>query len=334
MKCEILKIPDFCEAASSICAAQHVSIENLLFFDIETTGLSPKTSHLYLLGAAYMQDGICYLKQWFVEDPAEEKEVITLFYHFMKGFDVLIHFNGSTFDLPYVQAKWDKYRLPYSFQKIKSVDLYKLLLPWKHVFGLPNLKQKTLEAFMGRNRLDPFDGGQLIAVYKDYLMGKSAKDAQCLLLHNKEDVEGLTALPHMLSYIECFNGNFTVEKWEHTQEHLDLLLRPGKPLPAPITLHYENYVCTIRKEQIILTEKSNDGWYHKFYENPKDYYYLPEDDTIIPKVMATGIDKSRRKNASPATCYTRFRVTDTFLSNKDNVAAYARSLLYFLAQKK
>ena len=41
-------LPDY------ILTLEELSPENCLFFDIETTGLSWKTSHLYLLGADFL----------------------------------------------------------------------------------------------------------------------------------------------------------------------------------------------------------------------------------------------------------------------------------------
>lgn len=49
--------------------------EDFLFFDIETTGFSPKTSALYLIGVLYYQKDNWYLKQWFANDYNSEKEL-------------------------------------------------------------------------------------------------------------------------------------------------------------------------------------------------------------------------------------------------------------------
>ena len=45
-------LPDY------ILTQEEFSPENCLFFDIETTGLSWKTSHLYLLGAVFYENEI------------------------------------------------------------------------------------------------------------------------------------------------------------------------------------------------------------------------------------------------------------------------------------
>ena len=41
--------------------------ECLLFFDIETTGLSSKRDMVYLIGCTYLRNGTWYMKQWFAD---------------------------------------------------------------------------------------------------------------------------------------------------------------------------------------------------------------------------------------------------------------------------
>ena len=44
--------------------------ESILFFDIETTGLSPKNASIYLIGAAFLQDKKWTLQQWYAKNMA------------------------------------------------------------------------------------------------------------------------------------------------------------------------------------------------------------------------------------------------------------------------
>ena len=51
-------------------------LEDILFLDIETTGFSPASSVLYMIGCAYW-DGITFTcKQFFAEKPEEEPEIL------------------------------------------------------------------------------------------------------------------------------------------------------------------------------------------------------------------------------------------------------------------
>ena len=76
--------------------------EDLLFFDIETTGFSGEYSMLYLIGCVYYRNNCWNLIQWFADTPDSEKELLETFFVFLKDFTVIIHFNGDGFDIPYL----------------------------------------------------------------------------------------------------------------------------------------------------------------------------------------------------------------------------------------
>ena len=61
-------------------------LSSAVFFDIETTGLSWRTSHLYLIGAAWMDGSVWHIRQWFLQKPSEEPELLDQFSDFLKGF--------------------------------------------------------------------------------------------------------------------------------------------------------------------------------------------------------------------------------------------------------
>ncbi|MDE6873921.1 MAG: ribonuclease H-like domain-containing protein [Lachnospiraceae bacterium] len=183
----ILDCPAGCFAISPAPADQ------TLFFDIETTGFSPESSYVYLIGCAFLKDGAVRLRQWFLDDISEEKQLIREFGEFAKNFRALVHYNGTTFDLPYLQKKARRHRLPAYFLSMPgagcneetyceaeghagiklsapySLDLYRQLLPCKKLRGLKDLKQKTVEEFLGITRGDVFSGGDLIPVYTEFV---------------------------------------------------------------------------------------------------------------------------------------------------------------------
>jgi uncharacterized protein YprB with RNaseH-like and TPR domain len=144
-------------------------INKVAFFDIETTGFSASETYLYLIGCAFYEENSFHIVQWFSEDIREEALLITTFFEFLKSYNVLFHYNGSGFDIPYLQQKCSLLHLDYSFDGLKSIDIYKIILPYKKIFQLASLKQRSLEAFLNIRRKDTFDGGELIQVYQSYL---------------------------------------------------------------------------------------------------------------------------------------------------------------------
>ena len=123
-------------------------LKDLLFFDIETTGFSGDTSQLYLIGCTY-HDGFGWkLIQWFADSRESERELLTAFFTFMERFKILVHFNGDGFDIPYLLKCCRRLELPYNFDCIKSVDIYKKIKPYRKLLGLENMKQKSIEQFL------------------------------------------------------------------------------------------------------------------------------------------------------------------------------------------
>ncbi|MDE7298663.1 MAG: ribonuclease H-like domain-containing protein [Lachnospiraceae bacterium] len=358
--------------------------ESVLFFDIETTGFSGDSAYVYLIGAAFLRDGRVRLRQWFMEDVACEKELISCFLTFAADFSVLVHYNGAAVDVPFRQKRCRRYRLADRLSALSQSDLYRLLLPRRRLLGLADLKQKTVEQRIGLQRADRFSGGDLISVYTEFLgryryerlrsqhsdtpdfsntgltqMPESpAKALLCvLLLHNREDLTGLLSiapLGHALAVLESASG------WEDIPETASgLSALPGPktssdssafpdvpektaaavfrlqnsvsngiwrvlfpepvsrllPLPpAPSadisagadSFEYNTVAVTLSAEvdgSLTLSIPYLCGTLKYFFDDYKNYYYLPLEDRAIHKSVAEFVDKAYRKKATQKTCY-------------------------------
>ena len=127
-------------------AAFPMDPERILFFDIETTGLSPRASSLYLIGTRHASGADQYtITQWFADTSASEQEMLTCFLEQLEHYDGLCHFNGRTFDIPYILNKCDKYHITPSSHcqdilsdttQTRSFDMLLQLRPLKKLFGL------------------------------------------------------------------------------------------------------------------------------------------------------------------------------------------------------
>lgn len=187
-------------------------LDQLLFVDIETTGFSAGSSSLYEIGCIRFENNIPKLIQFFAEDTTEEKEVLSSFFDLCHPSGTLIHFNGNTFDIPYMKAKARQYGLSSPFETMDGVDIYKRIMPYKDILGLPNCKQKTIEEFLGISREDRYNGGQLIDIYKEYCRQPSEESEKILILHNNEDMKGMLKLLPILTYSDIFMQPFRVVK--------------------------------------------------------------------------------------------------------------------------
>lgn len=289
-------------------------LERILFLDIETTGFTAKSSHVYLIGCAYFQAGKWHTIQWFAEDYEQEVKVLTAFFEFAKLYKYLIHFNGNNFDLPFLTQKCTQFSLPYSFEDFTGIDLYKRIAPYKFFLKLPNCKQKTLEQFLGINRKDVFSGSELIGIYHDYVKSPTEFSEKALFLHNADDLKGMLESLPMLAYYDLFNGNVRAKKVQanyykdmngNRRKELLITLSISTPLPKAVSASANNCYFKGDGEQATLKVPIYEEELKYFYSNYKDYYYLPAEDIALHKSVAGFVDKTYRIQASATNCYTR-----------------------------
>lgn len=345
--------------------------ENAIFFDIETTGFSPARTSLYLIGCATRRGTFLYLDQFFAESKQEEVLVLSSFFSLLAQYETILTFNGLGFDIPYLKAKCSTHHLPDPFSSHSYVDIYKEVSRMKHLLKLPNLKQKSIETFLDIRREDAYSGGELIQVYKEYVKSPSHEALLLLRQHNYEDVLYMPKLLPILSYQELLGGHFSVlslEASEYTSmdgsvrnKELFFTLSADYPVPMPISLGYDSCYLSAKGDILQLRIRLFEGELRFFFENPKDYYYLPEEDRAIHKSIASYVDKEHRRQANKDNCYTRkhaiflpqyeeiitpafrnhpkdkecyFELTEDFISSSDMQQRYVQHILNAMTSRR
>ena len=289
-------------------------LEQVLFLDIETTGLSAGSSQLYLIGCAFYREGNWQIRQWFAQSPEEEPELIKAFFNFAQSFSYLLHYNGNTFDLPYLKQKVFGFGFSYDFSRFKGIDIYRRIFPYKNFLKLPNCKQKTVEYFLGIARDDTYNGGELISVYHDYISSHDYNLYHMLLQHNSDDIKGMLELLPILSYYDLFNNHLKARKVQanyyndiHGVPRKELLMKLVFASPLPVSVTAMARGCHFKGEghegTLIIPIYEEELKY--YYANFKDYYYLPTEDAAMHKSIASFVDKEFREQATATTCYTR-----------------------------
>ncbi len=277
-------------------------IKKQLFFDIETTGLSPKNSNLYLIGCISIDGDKLIFKQWFSESLSEETVILQAFYEYAAGFDTLIHFKGDGFDLPYIKECAKQYYLFNPLENYKSIDIYKQIRYLKKPLSLSHMNQKSLEEFLGLYRKDLYDGGTLIRFYYDYIESKNKSILADLLLHNEEDLLGMLTVVEMLSFIDFFNSDFILYKSRRDEQKLYLVYKSSEYINYDLQIDSEvNIDISDNKLNISIPILKDELKY--FFDNYKDYYYLTIEDYAIHKSIGEFVDKAVKKKATKQTAY-------------------------------
>ncbi|MCR3957112.1 MAG: ribonuclease H-like domain-containing protein [Gudongella sp.] len=185
-----------------------IEIENLCFFDIETTGLSREYNQIYLIGTFFYnkESSDWTLIQFFAEDLSEEEELLLRFVAMAKDFEILATYNGDSFDLPFVRKRLEKYG--HFWDVDNSLDIYRYVKDNRSILDMPDLKLKTLEKQLGIYRDDLISGKDCIELYKSYKVTKSEEKLHPILQHNYDDLQ---YMPHLLQVYNMVERHKTIE---------------------------------------------------------------------------------------------------------------------------
>ena len=170
--------------------------QNALYLDLETTGLSTSMGTLaFLIGAAHFRGDQLTLEQWLLRDPDEEASALTELATRMAEADALVTFNGRSFDLPFIRARFSALRLP---DPSSNIPLHlDLLHASRRALGhsLPNCRLGTLESHcLGVHRVGDVPSAQIPKRYWGYLHGGSAADLVPVVEHNRIDILSMITL--------------------------------------------------------------------------------------------------------------------------------------------
>jgi len=232
---------------------------SLGFFDIETTGLSPKQD-TFILGGLLGQEKISgkqssTITQCFAPTKEEEAEQLEQYLTELSKQEIWISYNGDSFDSPFLAKRMTKLgigeKLPFHY----SFDLYRILRQSSSIASLlPNLKQKTVESFLGiqTQRLDQISGKESTLLYEEYQKRPSEELKQTILLHNRDDVIQLSALLKILDKLDLhhimFQKGFLCtsedKKAKIERIHFDKGFLSIKGTSQNITLPYQSYELT------------------------------------------------------------------------------------------
>lgn len=288
--------------------------DSFLFFDIETTGFSKDNTILYLIGCGYFIENGFQFIQWFNDDGTSEEEILLAFHDILKQKDwQLVTFNGNSFDIPYLKRHYELNELPCDIESFPSLDFYQFLKPFQSLFQMTHGKQKDWEHFLDLYREDIYDGGQLIAVYKEYLMNKEEALLHNLLLHNEEDLLGMKYLLPLFSYRMLLSKDLSLIKVSPGESLFEkgtgsIAISCKLPLALPKPLNFSTSIGSISTDKndssiLIISLPYIEETLKHFFKDYRNYYYLPEEDRAIHKSVGCYVERKYRRAAKASTCY-------------------------------
>lgn len=180
------------------------------FLDTETTGLGGGAStYAFMVGVGTFEPGEAgghdyVVRQFFMRSPAEEAGLLVGLAELLRERDLLVTFNGRTFDVPLLRMRY-MYNRPFLPEEARSVPLFgdraphlDLLHPARRIWKrrlqscrLVNLEEKIL----GVSRSGEDIPGALIPqMYVDYVKSGNGWEMGRVFYHNREDIVSTAAL--------------------------------------------------------------------------------------------------------------------------------------------
>ncbi|WP_235820331.1 ribonuclease H-like domain-containing protein [Halalkalibacter krulwichiae] len=204
-------------------SAKGRKLEDLVFFDTETTGLSSGAGNtIFMLGYCRVQSESVKIKQYFLPGPESE---VALYHYFLTdigNLGNLVTYNGKAFDWPQVKTRhtFVRNQVP-QLPKFGHFDLLHASRRfWKDV--LPSCKLSIVEQeILKFNRIEDTPSYMAPMLYFDFLKEQDPEFVKGIFQHHEWDVLSLMTLYTHLSKVilDCDSDavlpreKFEVARW-------------------------------------------------------------------------------------------------------------------------
>ena len=95
-----------------------------IFIDLETTGLSGGAGTLaFLVGCGYFDLGAFQVRQFLLTSHAGERGLLAAVADFFDAADLIVTYNGKTFDVPVMETRWTFHRMDMPLEGVPHFDM-------------------------------------------------------------------------------------------------------------------------------------------------------------------------------------------------------------------
>ena len=171
------------------------------FLDTETTGLAGGAgTYAFLVGVGSIEPAGFRLRQFFMRDYGEEASLLARLAEYLARFDVLITYNGKSFDQPLLETRFRMARARHPFDRMEHLDL---------LFGARRLWKLRLEScrlvdletrILGVEREGDLPGEMIPYCYFEFLRRQEAFRVVPIFHHNALDILSLACLTAIVPF--------------------------------------------------------------------------------------------------------------------------------------
>jgi uncharacterized protein len=184
-----------------------------VFLDLETTGLSGGAGTVaFLVGCGWFDVGAFQVRQFLLTSHAAERALLAAVADFFQGCDLLVTYNGKTFDVPVMETRWAFHRMAMPLEGQPHFDM---LHPARRLWRRSTSSTLTHPAEPGLTLPHPDDGCRLTTLerrlldfhrvgdvpgfeiperYFRFLRTGDAGPLEAVLEHNRLDLVSLAAV--------------------------------------------------------------------------------------------------------------------------------------------
>lgn len=185
----LLELPEDLLGPLSGGEAPPTPVTRWAFLDTETTGLAGGSgTYAFLVGVGRVTPEGFRVRQFFMRDYGEEPSLLYALSAHLSEFDVLVTYNGKTFDQPLLETRYRMARAQPPFARLAHLDLlHGARRLWK--LRLESCRLVDLEnQILGVEREGDLPGEMIPYVYFEYLRTQEAWRVVPILHHNALDI--------------------------------------------------------------------------------------------------------------------------------------------------
>jgi uncharacterized protein YprB with RNaseH-like and TPR domain len=204
------------------------------FLDTETTGLAGGSgTYAFLIGVGRITPQGFRVRQFFMRDFAEETSQLSAVAEHLKQFDVLITYNGRTYDQPLLETRYRMVRQLSPFSALEHLDLlFGARRLWNLRFDSCRLVELESQ-ILGVERQGDLPGEMIPYVYFEYVRTREIFRLMPVFHHNAIDILTLACLTaivprafHSLDKVEFSHGAEMIglaRWWRQAEQHENAL---------------------------------------------------------------------------------------------------------------
>jgi len=279
---------------------------------IETTGRYWRNSRIQNFYLIRKEDGVFRERIFGLEKEPEEYELLERLPELLgerKGQDsdaaqqhvlpqILLTYNGTSFDLPYLRNKLKAYGLADPIAAVRHLDLMREMKNLPLLLQLPSYRLDDFRTFFGSPQTD---------------------DA-CTILN----------LISLESYLDFFRGKYEYVRAFCDEGHLFYELRLLNAVPAKASMNDGPFHLLLDRERAVLSSKRTDGRLRVYFPDTENYDYLPGEGCAVHKSMSAFIGKARKEKAVRENCFTLVKFDDAFMQNEKRLKDYLSAAVTYL----